>query len=187
MLINVVHDLDLLRHLCGEVAEVQAMQSSHARGLEVEDTVSLSLRFESGAVGSFLGSDAGVSPWGWDQSTEETLAFPFIPDGVAYEVVGTRGALSVPNLAKYGYDPSVSPDWHSPLSRTYLAVAPRGSFQAQLDHFLEVARGECEPLVSAEDASRTLALLEAAALAARTGTAVDVARFRRDHEAGGPS
>ena len=141
MLINVVHDLDLLRHLCGEVAEIQAMQSSHARGLEVEDTVSLNLRFESGAVGSFLASDAGVSPWGWDQSTEETLAFPFLPDGVAYRLVGTRGALSVPNLAKYSYDPSVSADWHSPLSRTYLPFAPRGSFQAQLDHFVEVARG----------------------------------------------
>ena len=180
MLINVVHDLDLLRHLCGEVAEVQAITSSHARGLEVEDTVSLSLRFESGAIGSFLASDAGVSPWGWDQSTEETLAFPYLPDGVAYRLVGTRGALSVPNLAKYTYDPTVSADWHSPLSRTYLAIAPRGSFQAQLAHFVEVARSETEPLVSAEDASRTLALVEAAALAARTGTTVDVARYRAD-------
>jgi len=180
MLINVVHDLDLLRHLCGEVAEIQAMQSSSARGLEVEDTVSLNLRFESGAVGSFLASDAGVSPWGWDQSTQESLAFPFLPDGVAYRLVGTRGALSVPNLAKYSYEASAPADWHSPLSRTYLPVAPRGSFQAQLAHFLEVARGEAEPLVSAEDASRTLALVEAAALAARTRMTVDMARFRED-------
>lgn len=182
-LINVVHDLDLLRYLCGEVAEIQAMRSSQARGLEVEDTVSLNLRFESGVVGSFLASDAGVSPWGWDQATEETLAFPFLPDGVAYRIVGARGALSVPNLAKYAYDPSVPADWHSPLSRTYLPVAPRGSFQAQLEHFVEVARGSAEPLVSAEDASRTLALVEAAALAARTGETVDVARFRADAEA----
>ena len=182
-LINAVHDLDLLRHLCGEVAEIQAMQSSHARGLEVEDTVSLNLRFETGAVGSLLASDAGVSPWGWDQATEETLAFPFLPDGVAYRFVGTRGALSVPNLAKYAYEHSVSADWHSPLSRTYLPVAPRGSFQAQLDHFVEVARGTAEPLVSADDASRTLALVEAAALAARTRTSVEVARFRADIEA----
>lgn len=179
-LINVVHDLDLLRHLIGEVAEIQALQSSHARGLEVEDTVSLNLRFESGAMGSFLASDAGVSPWGWDQATEETLAFPFLPDGMAYQVVGTHGALSIPNLAKYAYDPSVSADWHSPLSRTYLPVMPRGSFQAQLDHFLDVVRGEAEPLVSAEDASRTLALIEAASLAARNGTTVDVARFRSE-------
>ena len=176
-LINVVHDLDLLRHLCGEVAEIQAMRSSHARGLEVEDTVSLNLRFESGAVGSFLASDAGVSPWGWDQATEETLAFPFLPDEVAYRIVGTRGALSVPNLAKYTYDPSVRRDWHSPLSRTYLPVERRGSFQVQLDHFIDVARGTAEPLVTAEDASRTLALVEAAALAAGTSRTVDVARF----------
>lgn len=194
-LINAVHDLDLLRHLCGEVAEVQAMQSSHARGLEVEDTISLSLRFESGALGTLLASDAGVSPWGWDQATEETPAFPFLPDEVAYRVVGTRAALSVPNLAKYAYDPSVPADWHSPLSRTYLPVVPRGSFPAQLDHFLEVARGTTAPLVSADDASRTLALVEAATLAARTGRTVDVRRFRegapaddgrsRDHPAPG--
>jgi predicted dehydrogenase len=184
MLMNVVHDLDLLRHLCGEVAEVAAMHSSHARGLEVEDTVALNLGFESGVVGSFLASDAGVSPWGWDQSTEETLAFPFIPDGVAYQLIGTRGALSVPNLAMYSYGPSVPSDWHSPLSRTYLAVAPRGSFQAQLVHFLEVARGNAEPLVRADDASRTLALVEAATLAARTGATVEVSRFRADAQSG---
>ncbi|MFC8683511.1 Gfo/Idh/MocA family protein [Microbacterium ureisolvens] len=184
LLINVVHDLDLLRHLCGEVVEIQAIQSSHARGLDVEDTVTLNLRFHSGAVGSFLASDAGVSPWGWDQATEETSAFPFLPDGVAYRIVGTRAALSVPNLARYAYDPSVSPDWHSPLSRTYLPVVPRGSFAAQLEHFAEVARGRAAPLVSAEDASRTLALVEAAALAAPTHRTVDVARFRADVEAG---
>ena len=102
-----------------------------------------------------------------------------MPDGTAYQLVGTRGALSVPNLAKYAYDPSVSPDWHSPLSRTYLPAAAGGSFPAQLEHFIDVARGTARPLVSAEDASRTLALVEAAALAARSGrTTVDVARFR---------
>ncbi len=180
MLINLVHDLDLLRHLCGEVAEIQAMVSSSARNLEVEDTVSVNLRFADGALGSFLSSDAGVSPWGWDQSTEDTSEFPFLPDGMAYQIVGTRGALSVPNLAKYAYHPSVPADWHSPLSRTYLQVAPRGSFQAQLEHFLDVARGSAESLVSAEDASRTMALVEAAALAAQSEKTVDLARFRAD-------
>ncbi|HEX5856608.1 MAG TPA: Gfo/Idh/MocA family oxidoreductase [Microbacterium sp.] len=185
MLINLVHDLDLLRHLLGEVAEIQAMVSSHARHLEVEDTASVSLRFESGVVGSFLASDAGVSPWGWDQATDDAAAFPLVPDGTAYQLVGTRGALSVPNLAKYTYDPAISPDWHSPLSRTHLAGAAGGSFPAQLEHFIDVARGTAPPLVSAEDASRSLALVEAAALAARSGRTVDVARFRS--EAGAPS
>ncbi|MCP2635504.1 Gfo/Idh/MocA family oxidoreductase [Microbacterium sp. HD4P20] len=180
MLINAVHDLDLLRHLCGEVAEVQAVISSNARGWAVEDTAAVTLRFENDVVGSFLASDAGVSPWGWDQATEETPEFPFVPDGEAYRFVGTRGALSVPNLALYSYGPSVAPDWHSPLSRTYLPAAPRNSFAAQFDHFLDVVRGRAEPLVSAEDASRTLALVEATALAGRTGHTVDVERYRSE-------
>ncbi|MCR2794096.1 Gfo/Idh/MocA family oxidoreductase [Microbacterium sp. zg.Y625] len=177
-LINLVHDLDLLRHLFGEPAEVQAMSSRHARGLDVEDTVSVNLRFESGVMGSFLASDAGVSPWGWDQATEDAAAFPFIPDMDAYRVVGTRGALSLPNLARFSYDAGVSPDWHSPLSRTHLSASPRNSFEAQLDHFIDVAVGAAEPLISAADALGTLALVEAIASSARTGEPVDLARFR---------
>ena len=160
---------------------VQAITSSHARGHEVEDTVVLNLRFESGALGSFLASDAGVSPWGWDQSTEDTAEFPFLPDGVAYQLVGTKGALAVPNLARYSYAAGVSADWHSPLSRTYLPAARHVSFHAQLAHFVEVIRG-AEPLVSAEDASRTLALAEASVVAAERHETVDVAQFRAAHQ-----
>jgi predicted dehydrogenase len=177
LLMNLVHDLDLLRYLCGEVTEVQAMTSAHARGLEVEDTITVNLRFENGAVGSFLASDAGVSPWGWDQATEDTPAFPHIP-GVAYQIAGTAGALSLPDLAKFGYGPRVSPDWHSPLSRTALPHNAGNSFQAQLEHFIDVVRGSTRPLVSADDAARTLALVEAAGSAARQGKTIDVARFR---------
>jgi predicted dehydrogenase len=183
LLINFVHDLDLLRYLCGEVAEVQAMTSSHARGLEVEDTITVNLRFDNGAIGSFLASDAGVSPWGWDQATEDTPAFPHIP-GVAYHIVGTAGALSLPDLAKYGYGHGVTPDWHSPLSRTSLPYRAGMSFQAQLEHFLDVVRGLTRPRVSADDAARTLALVEAAGLAARKGETIDVASFSASHASG---
>jgi predicted dehydrogenase len=177
LLMNVVHDLDLLRHLCGEVTEIQAMTSSHARDLGVEDTITVNLRFENGAIGSFLASDAGVSPWGWDQATEDTPAFPHIP-GAAYQIVGTTGALSVPDLAKYDYSPRVAPDWHSPLSRTSLPHGAGNSYQAQLEHFLDVVRDSTQPLVSADDAARTLALVEAAGSAARQGKTIDVVSFR---------
>ncbi len=178
MLINMVHDLDLLRHLCGEVVDVQAMTSTHARGLVVEDTASVNLRFASGVVGSFFASDAGVSPWGWDQATEDTLEFPFVRDSMAYQLVGTRGALSVPDLARYSYDPSVAPNWHSPLSRTYLEAPQTSSYDAQLKHFLAVVRGEAAPLVTAADAAGTLALIEAAAQSAATGRTISMEEFR---------
>ena len=171
MLINVVHDLDLLRHLCGEVAEIQAMQSSHARGLEVEDTVSLNLRFESGAVGSFLASDAGVSPWGWDQSTEETLAFPFLPDGVAYRLVGTRGALVGAQPREVLVRPvgvrrlALPPVAHLPPVSRRAGRSRRSSITSSRSH-----EGRPSPSSRPRMHRGRSRSLEAAALAARTGT-----------------
>ncbi|MOA68036.1 hypothetical protein D3C78_1954680 [compost metagenome] len=45
------------------------------------------------------------------------------------------------------------------------------ALRLQLQHFVRVARREVEPLVSAADAARTLALIEAIREAAATGRA----------------
>jgi predicted dehydrogenase len=51
------------------------------------------------------------------------------------------------------------------------AFDPGEALRLQLQHFVQVARGEVEPLVSAADAARTLALIEAIREAAATGRA----------------
>jgi predicted dehydrogenase len=51
VLINLVHDLDNLRFICGEIVHVQALTSNKARGFAVEDTAALLLRFANGALG----------------------------------------------------------------------------------------------------------------------------------------
>lgn len=67
VLINLIHDVDLLRHvLADEVVQVQAMASSAARGLEVEDTAAVLLRFAGGTLATLLTSDSTVAPWNWD-------------------------------------------------------------------------------------------------------------------------
>ena len=72
--INLIHDLDLLRHLIGEVAEVQAMKSNALRGFEVEDSAAMILRFESGAIGTITLSDSAVAPWSWEFAAGENPA-----------------------------------------------------------------------------------------------------------------
>ncbi|MNQ88332.1 putative 4,5-dihydroxyphthalate dehydrogenase [compost metagenome] len=71
LLTNLIHDLDLLRHLCGEVAEVQAITSNGVRGFANEDSAAVLLRFANGALGTLSGSDAVAAPWSWELDSGE--------------------------------------------------------------------------------------------------------------------
>jgi predicted dehydrogenase/threonine dehydrogenase-like Zn-dependent dehydrogenase len=55
LLMNLCHDIELVRHLTGaSVSEVMAFTSNTGRVAEVEDSVSVSVSYESGAIGSFV-------------------------------------------------------------------------------------------------------------------------------------
>ena len=175
MLINLIHDLDLFRHLCGEIVSVQAKTSNATRKFAVEDTASVIVEFESGALGSFIISDSVVAPWGWDQVTEDDPAFPFNPSISCYRIAGTRGALDFPQLAKY-YHEGAS-DWNHPTSMSYQARGTGDSYTRQLGHFIDVIRGETAPQVSVTDGALSLAVVEAAQEAALTGRTVLVSEI----------
>jgi predicted dehydrogenase len=177
MLINLIHDVDLLRHLVGEPTLVQAVTSNQARGLAVEDTVALTLTFDDGVIGSFLATDAGASPWGWDQATTDSEELPYVPNGSAYFLTGTRGALAMPTLIWYSYPADSEAEWRTPMIRQFLPRRSGNSYSHQLRHFVEVVRGTTPPLVSAEDAVRSLAVVEAARASAERNAAVDVQEF----------
>jgi len=61
--LNLIHDIDLLRYLCGEIVAVQAAQSNRVRGNPVEETAVIILHFASGALGTMNVSDAVQAPW----------------------------------------------------------------------------------------------------------------------------
>lgn len=69
VLINLIHEIDLLRHLCGEIETISAIVSNQGRGNTVEDTVVAMLRFNGGAIGTITASDASPAPWSWDSAT----------------------------------------------------------------------------------------------------------------------
>lgn len=170
LLTNLIHDLDLLRHLCGEVRQVQAITSNAVRGFANEDSVAVLLQFDNGALGSLTGSDAVAAPWSWELDSGENPVYPQQADQPCYLLAGTRGALSIPQLKRWHYAEDGA-GWHQPLLQAQEAFASDEALRLQLLHFVQVARGQVAPLVSAADAGRTLALVEAIRQAAETGRA----------------
>lgn len=169
ILINLVHDIDNLRFICGEIAEVQALTSNKVRGFAVEDTAALLLRFASGAIGTMTLSDATPSPWSWELASGENAAYPR-QDQPCYIFAGTKGSLSVPTMDLWSYPGDKG--WWAPLARADLASEQADPLVEQLRHFCAVIDRREAPLISVDDAMATLAVIEAVQLAARTGARV---------------
>jgi len=174
--INLVHDLDLMRYLNGEVESVQAMTSNRNRLLDIEDTISILVRFKNGALGTLLASDAAVSPWGWDQNTEENkTSFAVSPDQDCYFISGSEGALSVPNLEYWNYPKDQMKSWATPLIKN--KVEPNKEedvYINQLSHFIDVINGVVEPISSPIDAIKNIQLLECIDIAANEQRTVHI-------------
>ena len=93
--INLIHDVDLLRHLVGEIASVQAIERASRRGGGTEDSAAILLRFESGALGTMSVSDSIAAPWSWELTAAENPAYPRTGES-CYLIGGTHGSIALP-------------------------------------------------------------------------------------------
>jgi predicted dehydrogenase len=175
ILINLIHEIGNLRALCGEITAVQALSSSTTRGFAVEDTVAINLRFASGALGTFMLSDAAASARSWELTSREDPVYPTHPDEDCYVIAGTRGSLAIPTMRMKTYEDDNGRSWHKPMTKRVIDVTRRDPLQQQLEHFCAVIRGEAEPLVSARDGLQNLRVTEAISAAARSGQTVHLA------------
>ena len=169
VLTNLIHEIDLMRHLGGEIDSVYAAAGSPARGLPVEDTVAVTLRLRGGALGSIAASDAAVSPWSYELTTHENPLYTRT-GGNCYFLLGTAGSLAFPRLTVWRHPGAAG--WQHPLARTELPVEPNDPVAAQLAHFCRVIRGREAPLVPGADGLATLAAAEAVLQSAREGRPV---------------
>lgn len=169
VLINLVHDIDALRFVCGEIDTVQAITANAARGFAVEDTAALLLRFRSGALATITLSDATPSPWCWDQTAGENPTFPR-HDADAYRLSGTEASLELPSLTLWRYPRARG--WDQKMVSETIDVDRRDPLVEQMHHFLRVVRREEAPLVSGRDGARTLAATLAVARSAASGHAI---------------
>lgn len=174
LLINLIHDIDILRHLVGEIDSIRAF-TSHARGFAVEDGASLSIRFANGALGSFIISDNAVSPWAWEYSSGQALYHPTQP-GPCLFLAGRKAALSVSDMYLWRHERD-GEHWQHPLARHYRGAAGLPTYVAQLAHFAAVVRREEQPLITARDGMATLAATLAVDLAAREDRTVTLAEM----------
>jgi predicted dehydrogenase len=172
LLINTIHDIDCLRMLCGDIDSVQATTANGARNLAVEDTAAVALHFTSGALGTLTVSDATTAPWCWEMTSQEDPRFATIPEN-CYIVCGTLGSLTVPTLDTWTNEPNGGRD--VPLIRRRLYHIAADALAEQSVHFAAVMRGEEKPLVSAADATRTLAATLAIRQSAASGHKVRIA------------
>ena len=167
--LNLIHDVDLLRHLVGEIVSVQALVSSAVRGNEVEETAALVFRFDNGALGTFSLSDTIVSPWSWELTAAENPAYP--PTGQScYFIGGTHGSIELPN-AKIWTNPNAR-SWWEPISATRYPVSHEDPLARQIAQFVRVIRGEEPPLVSAREGLKTLEVIDAVQRSALSGQTV---------------
>jgi predicted dehydrogenase len=169
ILINLIHDIDLLRFIAGEIAAVTAFTADAARGFPVEDSAAIALRFTSGAVGTITISDAVAAPWSWELTSREYAMYSPADENCLL-LAGTEGALTVPKLELWRYHGAAG--WTSPLARESLGAAPADPQARQIRHFCQVIRGAARPRIDGADATRTLAATLAVKQAAETGQPV---------------
>jgi predicted dehydrogenase len=170
ILINMSHEVDDLRSVCGEIFAVQAFASSAVRGFPVEDTVTVGLRFGNGALGSFILSDTVAAARSWEQTSGENASYARYPDEDCYLISGVDGSLAVPTMRLKTVVGERS--WWRPMREEIVAVERDDPLRLQLEHFCAVVRGEAKPLVEGRDALQTLRVTLAIAEAARTGRIV---------------
>jgi len=160
ILINLIHEIDILRYLCGEITSVYADLSHKARNFPVEDTLSLSLRFENGTVASVLLTDSAPSIWSYDCTSGENPFF-FQTNGNCYHFFGTEASLDFPGLNKVYYADKSRKGWQHPLTIQKTGVSLANPYPRQLVHFCKVILGEEQPRTSGADAQRTMMVIDA--------------------------
>ncbi len=168
--INLIHDIDLLRWLAGDIVAAQAIESAAVRGHAVEDTAVALLRFASGALGTISISDTIAAPWSWELTAGENPAYPRT-DQPCYLIGGTGGSLSIPRGEIWRHPDGG--DWMRPIEATRGVAPDADPLIRQAAHFAEVIRGAA-PLVSGAEGLRSLAAVEAVKRAAATGAEVRI-------------
>jgi predicted dehydrogenase len=154
VILTLCHPLDYLRWLLGEVSELWAfVQKLSDFDILVEDTAEIGLKFDSGVIGSL------------------NLNFNQRPRAQYLEIVGVEGTLRWENNS--GAVSIFRDQKSSNLENNMIFSVPddferNDMFLAEIEHFIEVVKGNSQPLCSLDDGHKALRLALAAHESGRT-------------------
>ncbi|WP_172293460.1 Gfo/Idh/MocA family protein [Pseudoruegeria sp. HB172150] len=171
LLINMIHEIDMLRFFFGEVAQVTGRVSNEFRGNPVEDIAAAILNFRQGGIATLTVTDAGCGPWSYDLSSGESPRLPR-HDISAHLYAGTKAGISLPDASFWTYPGT--PDWAVEMQRGKLDFTPADPFPLQMAHFGAVIRGEEKPRVSCADGVANMHVIAAIKQSAAEGRPVDL-------------
>lgn len=151
VMINLVHDIDLLRFVLGEISDVAALRGKDLRDSGRIESGAVALKFDSGATATITFADTSPSPWGFEAGTGENPNIGTTAQDMMW-IMGTAGAISFPSMTLWR-----GTDWSKPAQPEQLNPAKNEMppLDAQLDHFVDVMNGAL-PMLDVADATRTL-------------------------------
>ena len=173
VLINLIHDVDIMHHLFGPIVRVYAEETVSQRGFEAEEGAAITLKFASGVVGTFVLSDAVASPYSLESGTGEN------PDIYAsgqdfYRILGSDGTLSIPDMTIWSYEKGEK-NWAKAIHPQRFDVEDtKVPFELQIEHFVRLIQGREEPSCSGAEGLRALAVCEAVRRSLREQRLVDL-------------
>ncbi|KAF9739973.1 hypothetical protein PMIN02_000516 [Paraphaeosphaeria minitans] len=172
VLINLIHDVDILHYWFGPIVRVSAEKIMSQRGHPAEEGAAITLRFANGIVGTFLLSDAVVSPHNFECGTGENPTIP-AEGRDAYRIFGSEGSLSFPDMTKWTYAGQRS--WTEPLVCEHVDV-PHANipFELQVELFVAVIKSEEAPSCSGVDGLRAVMVCEAVKKSIAGGCPVEI-------------
>lgn len=164
---NLIHEVDTLRYLFGEVTHITGHGSNAIRGAARTESGGAVLSFDSGVTVTIAFADTTPTPWGFEAGTGES---PLIPHSGqdSLRIACTEGGIEFPSLRVW----SGAASW-AEKPQMHTELAPDGiPLVRQLEHFADVIAGRSAPIVDALEARKTLEAtlrIEAATLPSGVG------------------
>jgi len=167
-----IHTIDLLSWMFGPVARVSAFAATRVHPIEVEDTLTATLEFESGALGVVEASTCAYP--GYPRRVELTGRIgTVILEGDSLVAVDLRGGYQLPTPNSQ-LPTTPIPNAQLPTSSQSASVGDALPHQRMIEDFVDAIETNRSPACDAREGRRSVEIVEAIYRSAREGRAVDL-------------